>query len=130
MIQVTAAILRKNNTVMTCQRPANKSCGLLWEFPGGKLEENETLEQCLIRECQEELSITIGQLEPFDTIEMADKNLCLHFFTAKIVSGTLTKKEHADIRWITKGELKDYTFCPSDTRMLERADLNKLFLAE
>lgn len=112
---------------MICQRPACKSCGLLWEFPGGKQEPGESLEECLIRECQEELGITIGDLQPFDTVKLPDRNLCLHFFTARIRSGQLTRKEHADIRWITENEVKDYAFCHSDTVMLQRADMKKLF---
>lgn len=127
MIQVTAAILRNNNRVFICQRPANKSCGLLWEFPGGKVEPGESLEQCLIRECQEELGVTIGNLHSFDTVTLPEKGLCLHFFTARIQSGSLIQKEHADMKWITRDEMKNYTFCPSDTQMLARADLDKLF---
>ncbi len=127
MIQVTAAILQKDHRILICQRPEGKSCALLWEFPGGKQEPHESLEECLIRECQEELGITIANLHPFDTVVLEDKGLCLHFFTANIASGTLTRKEHAAFRWVDREELSQYSFCPSDTIMLERANLNDLF---
>ena len=127
MLQVTAAILKNNNQVLICQRPANKSCGLLWEFPGGKVEPHETYEQCLIREIQEELGVTITDLKAFETVELPEKDLCLHFFTARIQSGDLTRKEHASMEWVSRDELKNYTFCPSDTKMLEKADLSLLF---
>jgi 8-oxo-dGTP diphosphatase len=51
--QVTAAILRQDEKILICQRDNRGSCPLLWEFPGGKLEERESLAECLIRECQE-----------------------------------------------------------------------------
>ena len=51
-LEVTAAVIRQNGKVLICQRPANKNCGLLWEFPGGKIESGETGEDCIVRECQ------------------------------------------------------------------------------
>ncbi len=58
-LEVTAAIIRQNGKILICQRPADKNCGLLWEFPGGKIEAGETGEQCIVRECKEELGITL-----------------------------------------------------------------------
>ena len=59
MTEVVAALIWDQNKFMICQRPANKTRGLLWEFVGGKVEPGETKEQALIRECQEELAITL-----------------------------------------------------------------------
>ena len=59
-LEVTAAIIRQNGKILICQRPAEKNCGLLWEFPGGKIEGGETGEQCIVRECQEELGVTLS----------------------------------------------------------------------
>ena len=59
MLEVTAAIIRQNGKVLICQRPANKNCGLLWEFPGGEIEAGETGEECIVRECQEELGVIL-----------------------------------------------------------------------
>ena len=59
MLEVAAAIIRKDEKIIICQRPANKDLGLLWEFPGGKIEAGETGEQAVIRECREELGVTL-----------------------------------------------------------------------
>lgn len=57
-LEVTAAIIRQNRKILICQRPADKNCGLLWEFPSSKIEAGETGEQCIVRERQEELGVT------------------------------------------------------------------------
>ena len=58
-MEVVAAIIRKADKFLICQRPDNKNLGLLWEFPGGKIELGETGEQAIIRECREELGVTL-----------------------------------------------------------------------
>ena len=64
-IKVTAAVIRNNNgDILLCQRPEHKKHGLLWEFPGGKVEPKETNVDCLIRECKEELGVTIDVIKP------------------------------------------------------------------
>ena len=65
MTEVVAALIRDNDKFMICQRPANKARPLLWEFVGGKVEPGETKEQALIRECKEELDITLEVGEIF-----------------------------------------------------------------
>ena len=60
MVEVVAALIWRDNKFMICQRPADKARALLWEFVGGKVESGETKEQALIRECQEELAITLS----------------------------------------------------------------------
>ena len=62
MTSVVAALIWDNDRFMICQRPATKSCALLWEFVGGKVEPGETKEQALIRECREELGIIVCEL--------------------------------------------------------------------
>lgn len=52
MIDVAAAVICRGDKILMCQRPAEKKCGLLWEFPGGKIEEGETAEECAVRECR------------------------------------------------------------------------------
>ena len=107
---------------MICQRPAHKARGLLWEFVGGKVESGETKEQALIRECREELAITLEVGEVFmDVIhEYPDLTVHLTLFYAAIREGIPQKLEHSDIRWITVGEIDQYTFCPADEEILER----------
>ena len=120
--EVVAALIWKNNKFMICQRPANKARALLWEFVGGKVESGETKEQALIRECQEELAVTLSVGEMFmDVIhEYPDITVHLTLFNATIAEGVPQKLEHNDIRWITPSEIPDYEFCPADEEILER----------
>ena len=87
MLEVTAAIIRKDNRILICQRPANKSCGLLWEFPGGKIEPGENGEQCIVRECQEELGVTLQvHKEVIDVVYEYRIVRCICTFTCAISS--------------------------------------------
>ena len=107
---------------MICQRPEHKTRGLLWEFVGGKVEPDETKEQALIRECQEELAVTLDVGDVFiDVIhEYPDLTVHLTLFNASIQSGIPQKLEHNDIRWITVDEIDQYDFCPADEEILTR----------
>ena len=107
---------------MICQRPANKARALLWEFVGGKVEPDETKEQALIRECQEELNITLAVDSEFmDALhEYPDILVHLTVFNATILKGVPEKLEHNDIKWITPSEISNYEFCPADVEILAR----------
>lgn len=122
MLEVTAAIIQQNDKILICQRPANKSCGLLWEFPGGKIEAGETGEQCIVRECQEELGVTLSvERELTDIVhEYSDRTVHLHFYLCRIAAGVPEKKEHNAIAWIAPNEVRQYVFCPADTKMLSQ----------
>lgn len=122
MVEVVAALIWKNNRFMICQRPANKARGLLWEFVGGKVEPGETKEQALIRECKEELAITISVGDVFMDVvhEYADITVHLTLYHAWIERGSPKLLEHNDIQWITPAEISQYQFCPADTEILER----------
>ena len=122
IIEVVAALIWDNDKFMICQRPATKSCALLWEFVGGKVEPGETKEQALIRECQEELTITLSVADAFMDIvhEYPDITVHLTLFNATIANGVPQKLEHNDIKWITPAEIPQYNFCPADTEILTR----------
>ena len=122
MTEVVAALIWKNNKFMICQRPAHKARGLLWEFVGGKVEPGETKEQALVRECQEELAVTLSVGDVFmDVIhEYPDITVHLTLFNATIDEGEPQKLEHNDIRWITPSEIANYEFCPADEEILAR----------
>ena len=122
MVEVVAALIWDNNKFMICQRPENKARGLLWEFVGGKVEPNETKEQALIRECQEELDITLEVGKVFlDVVhEYPDITVHLTLFNAVISEGEPKLLEHNDLRWITPKEIPQYDFCPADEEILER----------
>lgn len=120
--EVVAALIWDNNKFMICQRPAHKARGLLWEFVGGKAEPGETKEQALVRECKEELAVTLSVGEVFmDVIhEYPDITVHLTLFSATIADGIPQKLEHNDIRWITPEEIPNYEFCPADEEILKR----------
>ena len=120
--EVVAALIWDGPRFMICQRPAHKARALLWEFVGGKVEPGETNEQALIRECREELAVTIAVQEAFMTVvhEYPDITVRLTLFNAVIVDGVPQKLEHNDIQWITPAQIPLYDFCPADTEILER----------
>ena len=122
MTDVVAALIWKNNKFMICQRPADKAQGLLWEFVGGKVEQGETKEQALIRECKEELAITISVGTEFMDVvhEYPDITVHLTLFNASIKDGNPKLLEHNDIQWIIPDEIPKYDFCPADTEIVKR----------
>ena len=107
---------------MICQRPAHKARGLLWEFVGGKVEAGETKEAALIRECREELDVTLSVGDVFMDVvhEYPDLTVHLTLFHASIAEGVPQKLEHNDIRWITPREIEKYDFCPADEEILAK----------
>lgn len=122
MTEVVAALIWNNDKFLICQRPAYKSCGLLWEFVGGKVEIGETKEQALIRECREELGITLSVGEVFMEVvhEYPDITVHLTLFNATIAEGEPQKLEHNDIRWITIQEIPRFDFCPADEEIIKK----------
>ena len=122
MVEVVAALIWDGDKFMICQRPANKARALLWEFVGGKVEPGETKEQALIRECQEELAITLAVGTEFMDVvhEYPDITVHLTLFNSTIAEGIPQRVEHNDIRWITVDEIEHYSFCPADTEILSR----------
>lgn len=122
MIEVVAALIRDGERFLACQRPPHKARGLLWEFVGGKVEPGETKERALIRECREELGVTLAVGEALMELvhEYPDLTVHLTLFNAAIAQGTPQKLEHHDIRWLTVGEAEAYPFCPADQVILER----------
>ena len=122
MTEVVAALIWDKNRFLACQRPAHKARGLLWEFVGGKVEPGETREQALIRECQEELGITVAVQDVFMEVDHVYPDLTVHLtlFNASIAEGIPQKIEHNDLRWITVDEIDQYAFCPADEEILRR----------
>ena len=122
MTEVVAALIWEDNRFLACQRPAHKARGLLWEFVGGKVEPGETREQALIRECQEELAVTVAVQDVFMEVDHVYPDLTVHLtlFNASIAEGIPQKIEHNDLRWITVEEIDQYPFCPADEEILRR----------
>lgn len=122
MVEVVAALIWDKGRFMICQRPAHKARGLLWEFVGGKVEAGETKAQALIRECREELAVTVAVGDVFMEVihEYPDITVHLTLFNATIADGVPQKLEHHDIRWISPDEIPNYAFCPADEEILRR----------
>lgn len=122
MTEVAAALIRKGDTFLICQRPAHKARGSLWEFVGGKVEPGETLPQALVRECREELGVTVSVGRPFMDVTHTYPDLTVHLtlFHARIREGEPKLLEHQAMRWVTTAELDQYEFCPADVEILDR----------
>ena len=122
MTEVVAALVWEGEKFMICQRPAHKARGLLWEFVGGKVEPGESREEALIRECREELAVTLSVGELFMDVVHVYPDLTVHLslYHAAIKQGVPQKLEHNDIRWITSAEIPDYEFCPADVEILQK----------
>ena len=122
MTQVVAALIWDGSRFMICQRPAHKARGLLWEFVGGKVEPGETKPQALIRECREELGITVSPHALFMELDHVYPDLTIHLslYHCSIAAGIPQLLEHTDLRWITPSEIPQYDFCPADAEILER----------
>ena len=122
MTEVVAALIWEGDRFLACQRPANKARALLWEFVGGKVEPDETKEEALIRECREELGVTVAVEDIFMEVthEYPDLTVHLTLFHARIAEGVPQKLEHNDIRWMAVEEIDNFPFCPADVEILER----------
>ena len=122
MTDVVAALIWREERFLAWQRPAHKARGLLWEFVGGKVESGETREQALIRECREELDITVVPRDIFMEVthEYPDLTVHLTLFNADLPQGEPKALEHNALRWITVDEIDQLAFCPADEEILER----------
>ena len=117
---VVAAIIKKNNQYLIVQRNRNKYLGLKWEFPGGKVHDNETFEEALSREIKEELNITINMHEKIAEEKYKDEkiDIVLHYFLCSQKSGTIKLNEHEDLAWVEKKYFDKYDFAEGDGNIL------------
>ena len=121
-IEVVAALIWRGDRFLACQRPSGKARGLLWEFVGGKVESGESGPQALVRECCEELGVTIRVRGAFMDVTHEYPELTVHLtlYEAEIAEGEPQKLEHNDIRWITVAEIDSLEFCPADQEIIEK----------
>lgn len=120
MTEVVAALIWDKGRFLICQRPENKTRGLLWEFAGGKVEPGEGKAEALIREGKEELGVVLAVGDVFIHVvhEYPDMTVNLTLFHAEIQEGEVQMIEHHDLRWITPDEIDQYEFCPADVDIL------------
>lgn len=115
-IRVVAAIITKNKKYLITRRASSKHLAGFWEFPGGKIEEGETAEACLIREIKEELNITIRVNFFFmeNDHSYPTKSITLIAFFCEMTEGQITLKDHDRYEWISKEQFDNYQFAPAD----------------
>lgn len=116
-----AIIWNQAGQILIDRRLPGGSSGGLWEFPGGKLELGETIEQCILREVKEELAIEVAIEGYFKTIDYCYKDLrvTLHFYHCRYLSGTPQPLESEEIRWVTLAEMTQFTFPAANLEIIQ-----------
>lgn len=123
-IEVVAALIAFGGGFLACQRPAHKARGLLWEFPGGKVEPGETKAEAIIRECREELGLELSVHGEYTDVTHAYPDLTVHLtlMNCSAASGEMRLYEHADARVVTVREALLMPFCPADQVFLREIE--------
>jgi len=115
-MSVTAAVIEKDGKVLIARRK-RPFLGYYWEFPGGKLENNETLEECLKREIREELDIEI-EVGPLVSLNKHVLNcqsaITLYAYRVQYTSGEIKLNDHEEIKWVSPEDLLKYDFPDPD----------------
>lgn len=121
MLHVTAAVIRQDNRILICQRARDDDFALLWEFPGGKLEEGETPEECIIREITEELGLDIKICSVLAVTKHNDGKQDVHFtfYEADIVRGSMVLNVHEAAVWAPLNTLADFKFMKADRPIVD-----------
>ena len=122
LLVAACALVDADGRVLICKRPQGKQLAGLWEFPGGKVEDGETPEACLIRELNEELGIEVTQscLAPFVFASHAydDFHLMMPLYLCRRWSGTVQALEHAALAWVRPNRMDEYEMPPADAPLV------------
>jgi len=115
-IQVVAAIIKKDKRILIARRSKDKELGGLWEYAGGKLEPNESDEECLKRELKEEFEITVqvGKFITNSLYKYPNKTINLKVYEVNYISGEFKLNDHDLIEWVAIEDLSKYKFAPAD----------------
>lgn len=121
MLHVTCALIEQDEKILICQRSASMKLPLKWEFPGGKIEKEESQEDCLKREITEELGIDIIPTQKLSAVpyHYTDFSITLYPFICKLAKGEPSPTEHAEIKWVSKSELLNYDWAAADLPIVE-----------
>ena len=119
-VVVAAAIIQREGKILLTRRRLDVHQGGLWEFPGGKQEAGETLEECLQRELKEEIDIEVRELRQFYTLRhrYPEKDVELHFFTCSVFEGSPKALDCIEMAWVHPRDLSSYEFPAADTLVL------------
>ena len=127
-IKVVAGLILQNNKLLICQRPNFKDHPLKWEFPGGKIKNDETNEEALIREINEELSINIINCEELISYHFSYKNLnkrvFIYFYLVNNFSGKVLNNFHKELKWIEIKDIREYDFLEGDLKIIDHISSN------
>ncbi len=123
ILVVAAILIDGEGRILLAQRPPEKTLGGLWEFPGGKIEPDETPEAALLRELREEIGITVAasNLQPltFASHTYDDKHLLMPVYLCRTWSGTAQGLEGQALAWVAPGRLADYPMPPADLPLID-----------
>jgi len=122
LIRVTAAIIVNDGMLLIAKRKPTARLPNLWELPGGKVEPNETPEECLIREIKEEfdINITVGEYLGSNIYAYDFGTIELMAYRANWKDGDLILKDHEEIRWVFTHELDQFDFAPADIPFVKK----------
>ncbi len=127
-IQVVAGLILQNDKLLICQRPNYKDHPLKWEFPGGKIKNDETNEEALIREINEELSINIINCEKLISYNFSYKDLnkwvFIYFYLVNNFSGKVLNNFHKELKWIEIKDIREYDFLEGDLKIIDYISSN------
>jgi len=121
MIDVVAAVIKNNNLYFIAQRNRNKHFAYYWEFPGGKVDNQETFENALKREIKEELSINIAVLKHIASEKHKDEKIDVnvHYFLCELLNENIILSEHENMKWLPKNDLKQFKMAPGDSKIIK-----------
>jgi 8-oxo-dGTP diphosphatase len=122
MIKVTAAIIEKNGMLLLAKRNKDDPLEGKWEFPGGKIEEGETPEECMKRELHEELGIDaeVGEFICSSQYQYDHISIELFAFKIKAYTGEIVPKDHSEIKWVAPSQFHEYDFPAADKPIIEK----------
>lgn len=120
-IDVVGAAIMKDGKLFVAQRPEGKEVGLKWEFPGGKIEKEETPKEALVREIQEELGTIVEVDRYIATVrhQYQSFHLTMQVFRCSLVGPEPVLSEHVNSRWITAEEIDSLDWAPADYKILD-----------
>ena len=121
MIDVVAAVIKKNNKYLITQRNRKKHFAFHWEFPGGKVDKGESFEKALKREILEELSININIIMKIASEKFKDEiiNVNVHYFLCEKLDEDIILSEHEDMKWVLKKDLLNFKLAPGDSKIVK-----------
>ena len=127
-IKVVAGLILQNNKLLICQRPNFKDHPLKWEFPGGKIKNDETNEEALIREINEELSINIINYEELISYNFnykdLNKKVFIYFYLVNNFRGKVLNNFHKELKWIEIKDIREYDFLEGDLKIIDHISSN------